>query len=145
MLSSMISTYQHFQTKKKGQVTGFEHPEFSCTKWVTELLIKCAKEIPDIKNHSGTVLTGDQFINSFEKISELRKEFNGIACEMEAGSIAQVCHTNNTDFGVIKSISDLAGKDSHVDFQTFIKESSKNASVILSKFIKSYQDLYPQT
>ncbi len=134
-----------FPNRKKGQIPGFSEVKIPCTPKITELLIKSANKIPSIKKHSGTILTGDQFINSPEKISELKKEFGGIACEMEAGSIAQVCHINNVDFGIIKSISDLADKNSHIDFHSFIKESSKSAALLLSEFIKSYRDLYPQT
>lgn len=134
-----------FPNRKKGQIPGFPDVKIPCTPWITELLTKCANEIPDIKKCSGTILTGDQFINSSDKISELKKEFGGIACEMEAGSIAQVCHINNIEFGIIKSISDLANQNSHIDFHTFIKEASQKAGLLLLKFIKSYQDLYPQT
>lgn len=134
-----------FPNRKKGQIPGFSDAKIPCTPWITELLTKCANEIPDIKKCSGTILTGDQFINSPDKISELKKEFGGIACEMEAGSIAQVCHINNIEFGIIKSISDLANQNSHIDFHTFIKEASQKAGLLLLKFIKSYQDLYPQT
>lgn len=133
-----------FPDRKKGQITGFSDVKIPCTPWVTKLLSECANEIPDIKKHSGTILTGDQFINSSDKILELENEFGGIACEMEAGSIAQVCYTNKIDLGIIKSISDLANQDSHIDFQNFIKESSKKAGLLLSRFIKSYQDLYQQ-
>ena len=134
-----------FPNRKKGQITGFSDVKIPCTPKIAEILIKCASKIPNIKNHSGTVLTGDQFINSIDKISKLQKEFGGIACEMEAGSIAQVCYINNIKFGIIKSISDLADNNSHVDFHKFIKDSSKSAGILLHKFIKSYQDLYPQT
>lgn len=134
-----------FPNRKKGQIPGFSDAKIPCTPWITELLIKCTNEIPSIKKRSGTILTGDQFINSPDKISELKKEFGGIACEMEAGSIAQVCSVNNIEFGIIKSISDLANQNSHVDFHAFIKEASQKAGLLLLKFIKSYQDLYPQT
>lgn len=134
-----------FPNRKKGQIPGFSEAKIPCTPKIADILIKCANKTQNIKNHSGTILTGDQFINSPEKIYKLKKEFGGIACEMEAGSIAQVCHINNIDFGIIKSISDLADTNSHIDFHSFIKESSKSAALLLSDFIKSYRDLCPQT
>lgn len=142
------STIQHdfdvsaFPNRKKGQIPGFSDISIPCTSWITNLLIKCAKEIKNIKTHSGTILTGDQFVNSKDKILELKNEFNGIACEMESGSIAQVCKTNNIDFGIVKSISDLANNNSTSDFKTFIKKASENTVLIINEFIKSYQDLY---
>ncbi len=131
-----------FPNRKKGQIPGFSDISIPCTPWVRDLLIKCAKEIGNIKTHSGTILTGDQFINSEDKILELKNEFNGIACEMEGGSIAQVCSANKIDFGIIKSISDLANNNSPTDFKAFIREAAKNAGLLTDRFIKSYQDLY---
>ncbi len=129
-----------FPGRKKGEISGLQIVEFECAKWITEKMLYCSRNIADLNLHTGTILTGDQFLNSTQKLYELKNEFGGIACEMEAGSIGHVCYVNKVDFGVIRSISDSADNSSMVDFKTFITKSSKNASLILSNFIKSYRD-----
>lgn len=129
-----------FPGRKKGEISGLQIVEFECTKWITNKILQCSQTFTDLNLHTGTILTGDQFLSSPQKLYELRNEFGGIACEMEAGSIGQVCYINKIDFGIIRSISDSANNSSAVDFKTFITNSSKNASLILSNFIKSYQD-----
>ena len=128
-----------FADRKKGQVSGFEFVKFICDKNIVKTLINCVNEIKNIKTHLGTVLTGDRFISSKEISDKLRNEFGGIACEMEAASIAQVCYLNNIPLGIIKSISDNADKTSYIDFPEFIKTASKNTAILLEKFIELYQ------
>lgn len=129
-----------FPNRKKGEISGIGSVEIKTTPWVREKLLKCSEEIPESKFYSGVILTGDQFINSKEKISSLKKEFGGLACEMEAGSIAQTCFLAKVPFGIIRTISDSADNSSHVDFYSFLKKSSENAAKLLKAFIKSLGD-----
>ncbi len=129
-----------FPERKKGEISGIGKVEIPCAKRILEILLLASQNIKNIKTHCGTVLTGDQFINSTEKLNQIRNDFNGIACEMEAGAIGQVCFLNNVDFGIIKSISDTADKNSSVDFKKFIECASKNSVNLLMEFIKLYRD-----
>lgn len=129
-----------FPNRKKGEIAGINLVEIKTTKWITDKILVCSNSIHPIQVHTGTILSGDQFICSPQKLNELKNEFGGIACEMEAGSIGQVCYVNQKEFGIIRSISDHADNSSSVDFDKFIKSSSKNAAAILSGFIKSYRD-----
>lgn len=129
-----------FPGREKGEICGIDLVKIPCSKWLTQKIIQSAEKIKNISIHKGTILTGDQFINSSEKLIELRKTFNGTACEMEAGSVGHVCYYNGVDFAIIRSISDRADKKSPVDFESFIKTSSKNSAAILNEFTKSFQD-----
>lgn len=129
-----------FPNRKKGEVAGIDLVEIKTTKWITDKILLCSSGISPIKIHTGTILSGDQFICSPQKLTELKNEFGGIACEMESGSIGQVCYVNKKEFGIIRSISDNANNSSNTDFNKFIKSSSKNAAIIMSNFIKSYRD-----
>lgn len=129
-----------FPNRKKGEIAGINLVEIKTTKWITDKILVCSNSISPIQVHTGTILSGDQFICLPQKLIELKKEFGGIACEMESGSIGQVCYANKKEFGIIRSISDHADNSSNIDFDKFIKSSSKNAANILSNFIKSYRD-----
>lgn len=126
-----------FPGRKKGEISGIDLVEIPTTKWVADKILLWSKNILNMKVHEGIVLSGDQFVDSLDKAEELRNEFGGIACEMEAGAIGQVCYINKKDFGIIRAISDNANSASGVDFEKFKKTSSKNAAVILSNFIKN--------
>lgn len=129
-----------FPNRKKGEICGINLVEIQTTKWITDKILTCSNNIDIAELHTGTILSGDQFIHSPQKLTELRNEFGGIACEMEAGSIGQVCYVNKKDFAILRSISDNANNSSNIDFDKFIKTSSKNAASILSNFIKLYRD-----
>lgn len=129
-----------FPNRKKGEVPGIDTVEIKTTDWIRNKILVCSQDIGTYQVHNGIILSGDQFICSKQKLVELKNEFNGITCEMEAGSIGQVCYLNKKDFGIIRSISDHADNSSNVDFEKFVCDSSKNAALILRNFIKSYQD-----
>jgi adenosylhomocysteine nucleosidase len=108
------------------------------------IVIHHSQRYPTIKN--GIIATGDQFISSFQKKSELRKTLNAQAVEMEGGAVAQVCYQQKVPFLIIRSISDLAGNDAKVNFNAFVKTASKNAAIIVGRIIESLPDIsYQQT
>ena len=129
-----ISAFPH---RKKGEISGINSVEIKCTPWIMEKLINFRNDFPQISFEKGTILTGDQFVNSLEKRLNLKKEFGGLACEMEAGRIAQTAFLNKVEFGIVRSISDGANNKSVNDFNSFIDLSSKNAAKLCSKFIES--------
>ena len=82
-------------------------------------------------NHQiGTVATGDQFVGNRERKNWITKTFNAIACEMEAGSIAQVCYVNQIPFVTIRVISDEASGDVHIDYMEFVKLAADRSMAI---------------
>ena len=60
-----ISAFPH---RKKGEISGINLVEIKTTKWVKEKLLKCLSGISEIKSCEGIILTGDQSINSKEKL-----------------------------------------------------------------------------
>jgi adenosylhomocysteine nucleosidase len=67
----------------------------------------------------GTVLTGDQYVHCEATRQRLALELEGLAVEMEGGAVAQVCQTFGIPWVVIRALSDLAGRDSALDFAAF--------------------------
>lgn len=80
-------------------------------------------EIKSPRLHVGTIASGDQFIGSAEKLTEMREEIEGIACvEMEGAAVAQVAFEHKVPVIVIRSISDNADHSAHVDFPKFVEQ-----------------------
>jgi adenosylhomocysteine nucleosidase len=68
----------------------------------------------------GTVLTGDQYIHCEATRQSLHQTFHASATEMEGGAVAQVSEAFGIPWLVIRALSDLAGRDSSIDFPTFV-------------------------
>lgn len=85
----------------------------------------------------GMIATGDSFMDDSKRVSFVRKQFpNVIAVEMEAAAIAQVCYQYGTPFVIIRALSDIAGKEATVSFDSFLKQAAKNASDIVRQMVK---------
>ncbi|EXI62783.1 5'-methylthioadenosine/S-adenosylhomocysteine nucleosidase [Mannheimia granulomatis] len=81
---------------------------------------------------SGLICSGDAFINGAEKIAEIRRNFpNVVAVEMEAAAIAQVCHAFDVPFVVVRAVSDVADKESHLSFEEFLPLAAEKSSAIV--------------
>jgi adenosylhomocysteine nucleosidase len=71
----------------------------------------------------GTIGSGDQFITDIEKINEILSDrLETAAIEMEGAAVAQVCDDFKLPFVVIRTISDKANSNAHIDFTKFVKE-----------------------
>lgn len=81
---------------------------------------------------SGLICSGDAFINGNEKINEIRQNFPNVAAvEMEAAAIAQVCHGFNVPFVIVRAVSDVADKKSHLSFEEFLPLAAEKSSAIV--------------
>lgn len=79
-------------------------------------------QLKQIGLHEGLVASGDQFISSHEKLNQLRQALPDLlAVEMEGAAIAQVCHDFQRPFAIVRTISDGANDDAHLDFPAFVK------------------------
>lgn len=91
-------------------------PTFSPNEQLVELAQKEAKKA-GYNVVSGLICSGDAFINGNDKINQIRQNFpNVVAVEMEAAAIAQVCHGFNLPFVIVRAVSDVADKESHLSF-----------------------------
>lgn len=81
---------------------------------------------------SGLICSGDLFVNGSEMISRIRTDFPLVkAVEMEAASITQVCHAFQVPFVVVRAISDVADKESHLSFDEFLPLAAEKSSEIV--------------
>lgn len=106
-------------------------PAFSPNEQLVELAQKEAKKV-GYNVVSGLICSGDAFINGKEKINEIRQNFpNIVAVEMEAAAIAQVCHGFNLPFVIVRAVSDVADKESHLSFEEFLPLAAEKSSTIV--------------
>ncbi|HJW18059.1 MAG TPA: 5'-methylthioadenosine/S-adenosylhomocysteine nucleosidase [Flavisolibacter sp.] len=95
-----------------------------------------AKEINEIQVVKGAIATGDSFMNDPVRVDFIRTKFDNLqAVEMEAAAIAQVAHQFNVPFVIIRSLSDIAGKESDVSFDQFLDKAAVNSATLVMKMV----------
>ena len=73
--------------------------------------------------HEGLIVSGDRFVASHAQSDELRAALpDALAVEMEGAAVAQACADFERPFAVLRTISDRADDNAHVDFTRFIAE-----------------------
>jgi len=88
----------------------------------------------------GRVCSGDQFISTHEQKERITDDFGGLCCEMEGGSIAHVCHLNNTPFVIIRAVSDKADGSASEDFEEFSKRVAMQCSAMILYLIDHFDE-----
>lgn len=90
----------------------------------------------------GLIATGDSFICDPARIATIRQQFpTMLAVEMEGAAIAQVCHMLHTPFVVIRSLSDIAGKESPQSFEAYLEVASKHSSAMVSELLSRLSEV----
>ncbi len=89
--------------------------------------------------HIGDIASGDQFFSAEVQKQQLNEALPTVLCvEMEGAAVAQVCYEHKVPFTVIRTISDTADQNSHVDFPRFIEKVSSRYSVaIIRQLLKN--------
>lgn len=123
-----------------GYISGLDVIKMPCAKWVTDIFCEAAKSLDGIKTITGTVASGDQFINSLEQKNKISAQFDAVAAEMEGASIGHVCYANNVDFCVIRAISDGADDNSHLSFMEFAELAAKNSIKLILNFLAAVKE-----
>lgn len=128
-----------YDTTAIGEPLGFlarvDQVEIPCDKELSDTVCKEAPAVYNGTVHSGCVATGDKFVADGAFTLELNRLFGAMACEMEGGSIGQVCYLNKVPFAVLRAISDNANDEGSVDFMTFARESAVKSQQLLEKVI----------
>lgn len=120
-----------------GLISGINVVNFDCSKTAVERICEICTDM-GINHHVGTIATGDRFVASQAEKDRIVSLFNGIACDMEGGAIAQACYINNVPFSAIRALSDDADSGSPSDFGEFCRKSAENSAEVVRRFIEKY-------
>jgi adenosylhomocysteine nucleosidase len=93
---------------------------------------KSAEKIDGIQVVKGLIASGDSFMNDPERVEFIRTKLPDLyAAEMEAAAIAQVAYQFEKPFVIIRSLSDIAGKESNISFDQFLETAAKNSAELI--------------
>lgn len=97
---------------------------------------QAAAAFGDAQVKQGLIVSGDQFVQSSEKVAYIRQNFPTVqAVEMEAAAIAQTCHQLAVPFVVIRAISDAADEKADMSFEEFLQIAGKHSAQMVSNLI----------
>lgn len=94
--------------------------------------------------HRGLIASGDQFVCDPADVAVMRADLQAaghepLAVEMEGAAVAQVCHDYGVPFAAMRTISDRADAQAHLDFSAFVTQvASPYALAVLGQFIKAH-------
>lgn len=117
-----------------GLISGLNIVYIPTDEKISEILVDSVKEL-GLNCKSGTIATGDCFINDNNRKQSIIDNFSAIACEMEGGAIAQACYINNIPFSILRAISDGGDENSHLDYSAFLKKAAETSIEVIKKFI----------
>ncbi|HEX5388407.1 MAG TPA: 5'-methylthioadenosine/adenosylhomocysteine nucleosidase [Burkholderiaceae bacterium] len=79
--------------------------------------------------HKGLIVSGDRFVSSNTEVQALRAALpEALAVDMESAAVAQVCRDFGVGFGAVRTISDRADNEAHVDFPRFLDQVARHYS-----------------
>jgi len=93
--------------------------------------------------HTGLIASGDQFVSSVDAAKRVLTDlqaagFEPLAVEMEGAAVAQVCHDYGVPFAAVRTISDRADDQAHVDFSAFVQRvAGPYALAIMGQFVQA--------
>lgn len=125
-----------------GQIPG-QPPIFAADRRSGEFAEKAFEDLkkegtlpPTVRYMRGIIGSGDSFMHDPKRIMELKKQFPAVcAVEMEGAAIAHTCTLFRVPFVILRSISDVAGKESPYSFEEFLHLASHHSSLLVQKML----------
>lgn len=104
------------------QVPGSGRSHFATDAAMTEALSAAVREVHG-EPHRGLIVSGDRFVSSAAESRRLQADLSAaLAVDMESAAAAQVCADFGRPLAVLRTISDRADDQAHLDFPQFLAE-----------------------
>lgn len=121
----------------------YEVPLYGTSQFRTDaalsdrLSLAAAAALPGRRVHRGLVVSGDRFVSTTQESRALQAALPlALAVEMEGAAIAQVCHDYGVPFAAVRTISDRADDEAHLDFPRFVREvASRHSAAIVQALL----------
>lgn len=132
--SDVDMTSDEFSNLKYGQLE--EMPE---ALLADEGLVSIVKSVLKEEAFYGAIATGDQFVTNYEKcqniVESYFKEDNILAFDMESAAFLHVCYLYSIPCLVIRTISDLIGSTTPLDYAHFSTVASNKVGNVAKQII----------
>jgi len=121
---------------ERGQISYTDYRYFEADRRLVDLALETV--IEGKKIIAGRILTGDQFFTQADKESHdyLRTELQGDCIEMEGAAVAQVCHINEIQHLIVRTVSDKADGTAVEDYNTFRFTVAENSYKVVERVVR---------
>lgn len=123
----------------KGYINDYVKDFIPTDTYLNSLFLEANKD-KESKIVEGIIASGDIFITEEAMSKKINTKFNAMATEMEGASVAQVCFLSNIPFIVVRSISDVVGKTSIMEYDEFLEKNCSIVSKLLVKMIEKIEN-----
>jgi adenosylhomocysteine nucleosidase len=124
-----------------GQVPG-SPPCFMPDPHLIKIAQHAIESLQEVVHMHGLIATGDRFMHQADDVTQTRTNFpDMIACEMEAAAVAQVCHSFSIPFVIIRSLSDIAGKENAVTFEKYLEQAATHSAKVILAMLTQLQKI----
>ena len=103
---------------------------------IAQKLYESCKDLENTNVMCGRIATGDIFVAQKAMRSAIAEEFDALACEMEGGSVAQVCYRNGVPCAILRCISDDFDENQFMDFMEFRVLAADKSISAIKNFLK---------
>ncbi|MBQ7134068.1 MAG: 5'-methylthioadenosine/adenosylhomocysteine nucleosidase [Ruminococcus sp.] len=103
---------------------------------IAQKLYDACKDLENTNVMLGRIATGDIFVAEKAMRSAIASEFSALACEMEGGSVAQVCYRNAVPCAILRCISDDFDENQFMDFMEFRTLAADKSISAIKNFLK---------
>ncbi len=103
---------------------------------IAQKLFDACKDLENTNVLLGRIATGDIFVAQREMRSQIANEFSALACEMEGGSVAQVCYRNSVPCAILRCISDDFDENQFMDFMEFRNLAADKSISAIKNFLQ---------
>ena len=112
-------------------------PRFDSDATLVEHAAHAATAFDGATVHHGLIVSGDQFINSADKIASIRTHFpDALAVEMEAAAIAQTAYQFSRPCVIVRALSDLADGEAEYSFGQFLQTASVHSAEMVENLVR---------
>ena len=119
-----------------GQVPGMPSV-FKSDEGLVSKALDVLSGIDGVNYFVGKIATGDAFVNRPEQLDVIKCNFpDVVAIEMEAAAVSHVCHLYETPVVIVRALSDIAGKESHLSFDEFLVKAAEASSRMVAELVK---------
>lgn len=106
---------------------------------VADALGRLAEAVRPVLGHPirlGGIVTADYFLNCGQTRTQLRAEFGADAIDMESGAVNQIADAWGAPLYVIRTLSDLAGEESHVTYYEMEQMAAHNSALCVGELLE---------
>lgn len=128
------------------ELPGYGHAVLTPDAPSSQRLVQACQSA-QLRVHQGLIASGDRFVSRPGEVAELLAaladaHLHPLAVEMECAAVAQVCRDYAIPFAAVRTISDRADAQAHVDFPQFVRDvASRYSQDILSRFLQVLQKI----